>query len=250
MIVKTQISLKSWKADAAMNIKINYTAFLVNDWEMIVEKHLFHMCKSGLYSNCNTFNIFAYPKTDKLIRLVEKYKMAQKTHIYFFDENMYEFPAIEDLINNPDDINLYFHTKGVSLKGSPMSYVPSLMWNDYMTYFNISHWIDNIKLLHGNVCSGVEFGKTSDNPAKYLYAGNFWWATREHLNLVKMCPRYTEFHEHKNRYLCETIIEGAPGDFYELYNSCTDTPKSGFLYFNPFVGYRFSVSNIKKYEIK
>lgn len=93
---------------------------------------------SGLYKDCTEFNIFAYPEDNRLIDLVDKYGLSDKTNIVFCKENRFEFPAIIDLVENPMDMNLYFHTKGITakLKGNrPASYIPSLAWNDYMTYF-------------------------------------------------------------------------------------------------------------------
>ena len=66
------------------DIKINYTAFLINDWKMIIEKHLFIMKNCRLYNKCTQFNIYAFPKNDELIQLLEKYDMTQKTQIIFY----------------------------------------------------------------------------------------------------------------------------------------------------------------------
>lgn len=97
-----------------MSIKVNYTAYLVGDWKLIVEKHLFLLRKSGLYNDLSEFNIFAFPRDERLTNLIEKYDLKDKTKILFPEENRYEFTAIIDIIQNPFDLNLYFHSKGVS----------------------------------------------------------------------------------------------------------------------------------------
>lgn len=54
-----------------MNIKINYTAYLVGDWELIFEKHLFMILKSGLYNACDSINIFSFPNNPSLGGIIE-----------------------------------------------------------------------------------------------------------------------------------------------------------------------------------
>lgn len=102
-----------------MTIKISYTAFLEKDWEQIFERHLFHIKHSGLYDATSTFDVFAYPRNDRIVEVVNEYGMSERTHVRFMTENRHEFPAIANLIENPGDFNLYMHTKGVTQKGKP-----------------------------------------------------------------------------------------------------------------------------------
>ena len=228
------------------DIKINYTAFLINDWKVIIEKHLFIMKNCGLYNRCTQFNIYAFPKNDELIQLLEKYDMTQKTRIISLSENNYEFPAIRDLIDNPMDVNLYFHTKGVSQKQNSKVYIPSLLWNDYMTFFNIYHYNECLKMLNNSDVCGVELFIPQSQNEKLQYSGNFWWATKNHLNKLRNSQHYLKFIEYGNRYDCENIIGSITGRYAELFNSGTNTRKTGFLYFNSFLNYDL---DIKKFKI-
>ena len=164
-----------------IKIKINYTAYCVDDWELIFEKHVFHLSRSGLYDACDQFNVFQFPKNERLGEIVRKYGISDKTSIVQCDSNQYEFPAVKDLIFNPSDLNLYFHTKGVTYKNRPRNYIPSIAWNEYMTYFNVRNWRICTGLLKGNASVGVEFGSSLSEPNKFHYSGNFWWTTGEHL---------------------------------------------------------------------
>ena len=234
-----------------MSIKVNYTAYLVGDWKLIVEKHLFLLRKSGLYDDLNEFNIFAFPRDERLNLLVEKYDLKDKTKIVFLDENRYEFPAIIDLIQNPMDCNLYFHSKGVSQENNPKTYVPTLMWNDYMTYFNVVNHRTCEKLLQQFDACGVELGSSLQHPDRMHYCGNFWWSSRKHLEKIRDSATYGLFKDSKDRYDCETIVGSVDGKYLEMFNSGTDTPKTGTLYYSPMLRYDMDRKNFRvhvKYE--
>lgn len=232
-----------------MTIKINYTAFLKYDWELLVEKHIFMIIKSRLYEKCSEFNIFAFPENNRLLEIIKAYGISDKTKIIFTPSNQYEFPAIDDLITNPADFNLYLHTKGVTLKEKKKMYIPALAWNDYMTYFNVVHHQDCLNILAQCDAVGVEFGASLSEPDKYHYSGNFWWASKRHLENIRNSHAYLEFKKYENRYLCETIVGSVPGKYVEMFNSGTDTPKTGILYFSPIMRYSFDVNKIKEFNI-
>lgn len=234
-------------------IKVNYTAYLVGDWELIVEKHLFAMKCSGLYKDCTEFNVFAYPEDNRLTDLVDKYGLSGKTNIVFCKENKFEFPAIIDLVENPMDMNLYFHTKGLTLKlkgNRPVSYVSALAWNDYMTYFCVYCYdICQQVLQSGFSAVGVEFGKQDKPGTWHHYSGNFWWASRQHLDRIRSGEYWNEFKSSNDRYACETVISTAPGKFVELYNTGTNTHNTGYLYHRPILTYGFDKNHVKIYDV-
>jgi len=226
-----------------MKIKVNYTAYLVNDWEPIFEKHVFLLKMCGLYEMLDVFNIFAYPKNQKLIDILNKYGiLSNKTNVIFQDKNNQEFPAVLDLLDNPYDKNLYFHTKGVSLKENARSYVPSLAWNDYMTYFNIIHFKTCLHMLNETDACGVEIAITDKG---VFYCGNFWWANKNFLGNVKKSKNYEILKEMKNRYAPENCFFGVHGKYCELFNSGTFPEKTGSFYFYPFLDYSFDLKRIR-----
>lgn len=243
-----------------MDIKINYTAFLFGDWRVVLEKHLFSAKLSKLYENCGSFNIFAYCPSPQfrenreleLQEILDKYEMmTEKTHLHFLDENQYEFPAIDDLIRNPADANMYFHMKGVSLRNYPDNYVPALAWNDYMSYYIVRRWDICTSLLKNNMFGavGVEF-TTPKNYPYYLYAGNFWWASRQHLEKLRTSKTYLdEFERHENRYACERVLTSVSGRYAELYNSGTCVADSGALYVFPIEHYEYDPANFKAHYV-
>jgi hypothetical protein len=230
-------------------IKINYTAYLVGDWESVFERHVFLLKHSGLYKECEQFNIFSYPDNDRLSVLINEYGIQEKTRIFKQDSNRFEFPAMDDLMCNPLDANLYLHTKGVSLKSNKRAYVPSLYWNDYMSYFNICRYKDCLEMLKTSDMCGVELEPQKNPKNGFLYCGNFWWSTGKHLKDVHDSEKYQEFLKSDDRYFCERVMCSIPGKYAEFYNSMTNVVYSGSLYFNPILEYEFSKNNIKIKEL-
>lgn len=163
--------------------------------------------------------------------------------------NKFEVPAIDDLIRNPLDANLYFHTKGVSIKCNKKTYIPSLYWNDYMSYFNICRYRDCLDMLNKADMCGVELEPNKKPNVGFMYCGNFWWSTGKHLADIRNSEKYQDFLKSNDRYICENIMCSIPGKYAELYNSMSNVLYSGSLYFNPIMKYEFNKNNIKIKEM-
>jgi hypothetical protein len=224
------------------HIKANYTLYAVGDWELMLKKHLFALTESGLYDNLETFNVFAYPYQEKIESIVSEYGVKDRTKVIDVVSNRFEFPAIKDLLENPYTYNLYFHSKGLSLRDNAKSYIPSLAWNDYMTYFNVYHWRECVtEMINDQDMVGAEF---MDQYGKHFYAGNFWWSTGDHLRKVnETSEKIQSFKKEENRYDCEGIASSIKGNYSELYHFY-DLSRGPNPYFSTPIEYSFRKAEI------
>lgn len=118
-----------------------------------------------------------------------------------------------------------------------------------MTYFCVDCWKECVNRIDGNSCCGVEFGSSFVHPDQYHYSGNFWWASGQHLRLVRSGSAYRAFGTSGDRYLCETIVGSVNGRYVELGNSGHNCPRTGWLYYHPVMGYRFDPRAVREYVI-
>ena len=140
------------------------------------------------------------PRSNELSEMIRPYSNITLT---FEPENQSELPAIHHLADTADDINLYFHSKGVTHTNSR----PVRAWREYMNYFNLCLWRECVADLNIAGAVGVNF---QPNPMPH-YSGNFWWATKNHISSVKQKPM--------NRADCEWYIASVPGKYMSMHNS-------------------------------
>lgn len=93
--------------------------------------------------------------------------------------NMWEYPTLNQLKHDVDNSDeefyvCYFHLKGLSRLGDERVQ----QWRDYMQYWCIERWQDNVdKLNEGMDTVGANF---IESPWGH-YSGNFWWARASYL---------------------------------------------------------------------
>lgn len=206
--------------------KLFYTAYLVNNWIDIVDKHFYKIRLSGLMSKLDEIFIYAYPKNYQLDRVVKNYtdNYNVKVNITYLDENQYELATLKSLQQNYGDYNLYMHSKGVS-KLNDSNYYQVMQWNQYMTDFNVfNHDYCIKKLNEGYDAVGVEFKL---KPFIH-YSGNFWWTSGQHIQQLKNFKfdlstvgelvhlRYTI------RHTAEMFVASIPGRYCCMYESGVD----------------------------
>ena len=115
---------------------------------------------------------------------------ARKIRIKYNSEMQCESDTLLDLWNFANNHKnyaiLYFHTKGISFIDSDMErYVNSMIWREYLEFFNIDLWKINLEKLNDHDTSGTELvlkagigGSVWSAPC---YAGNFWWANASYI---------------------------------------------------------------------
>lgn len=155
-----------------MGIKVNYTAYCINNWREIMLDGMIRLKKHLLDNYKAAVSVFAYPYSYQVNEVLAE--SGVDARIIKCPRNEYEFPALRDLAEDPDDLNLYFHTKGVT---HPLGHGDCRYWRDFMTHFNIDRCSYCIENLQWYDAVGVAF-KGSPWPH---FSGNFWWATRSHL---------------------------------------------------------------------
>ena len=57
------------------------------------------------------------------------------------------------------------------------------------------------------------------------------------------------FLKFENRFLCETIIGSVPGNYIELFNTGTNTPRTAWMYNNCVEGYGLDRKYMRMYTI-
>lgn len=148
----------------------------MNHWDDVVRRQIWKIKETGLLEATQRiyWGILGEPDT-----LFFDPIFMSKVEIAFRDSNLarYEFPTLElleNLCRRRDSIVWYIHTKGVS-------YFPAQpkaeAWREYMEYFNIESW----KSCHSAIEAGADAAGTLWDPGCRHFAGNFWWASSDHI---------------------------------------------------------------------
>lgn len=156
----------------------------VNHWRTVVEEQLARLKSSGLYQaaesiRCCVVGSEKFVPEDKKLQVIYRHD----------DRRKWEWPTLAAMrdfcLKAPDTKILYFHTKGISLKGradaiTPARVIRSTDWRYLMEYFLIDRFQVCVDLLNRVDVCGVNFrGGGGKNVWLYRtphFAGNFWWA--------------------------------------------------------------------------
>lgn len=192
-------------------IKINYTAFCVNEWRAIVLDHMTRLKRSVLDRYDCGLTIFANPNPPELRELLEELGVGAR--IVETQPASWEFPAIRDLITSPNELNLYFHTKGVTRPGQPSA----AAWNEYMTHFVVDRCDTCIAQIrcNGCCCAGTSFRQMfpGRRPPWWHYSGNFYWGTGDYLRTLD--PEELKV----DRYRAEMLLGTGSGRFFSAHDT-------------------------------
>lgn len=155
----------------------NYKDIISEQRKLILEsglydksEHIFVGCSGSFEELENAENLLShYPKFKLLYYpILSDYEFSTLKYIQAFIENRNTFFAF------------YIHTKAVS---HPIS-EGGKHWRDYMNYYNITRFQDNIdKLKEGYDTCGVKLIPPGNFP--YHYSGNFWWANSDYIKTLK-----------------------------------------------------------------
>lgn len=162
-----------------MNIKGFWHICMINDWQSIIKEQLTLMIRSGLYDRSLIIYIGCTGGEEQLHELKKIIHPYDKLQIKITSQNIcdYEFKTIRYIwdrcLKDNAFYGFYIHTKGVSYPG----HEGGKYWRDYMNYYIISRWKDNLnKLNNGYDTCGVKLLMPAQSPSRKLhYSGNFWW---------------------------------------------------------------------------
>ena len=199
-------------------IVIFHHNFLFGNWKNIITEQFDLMKTSGLYEACKEIHtsVYNYSKNNTDFEsFIHRLDPMNKTIIHWNSENEYEFGCLK-IIKNYCDGNsaniCYFHTKGVYSETVPAN-VGVKTWRDFLNYFTITRWKDNIEKLKDYDIVGVNYDY-NDMHKDYVIGGNFFWTKSDY---VKTLP-FPE--KESNRFNAERwILTNNDRKVFELFNS-------------------------------
>lgn len=133
---------------------------------------------SELYNNTNEIRIGIVNKYGKFIK--DEILNDKKFKIIYIGNNKeYERPTLLHMRNSKDRDNTlyyYLHTKGISHFNTVREKVV-IKWINNMLNSNIINWKKAVKVLQTYDTYGSNYNDLH-------YSGNFWWATKKHINTL------------------------------------------------------------------
>lgn len=124
------------------------------------------------------------------------------------DGKDFEYPTIEKIKafsqQNPNQLVVYIHTKGVSKGVCELS----KKWREWIVEFTIKRWRESVSIFNtvNDVdCTGTRLiilGNVS------FYTGNFWWAKTDYINKLGNISDAPKFRGY--RYNCESWLLSNP----------------------------------------
>ena len=220
------------------NIKIVYYVFLNPNanWKAIVSGQLTQLKSYGILTTATLYIHITdcHNLLDEAKKLIDD--IAPLAIISYNFENLDEYPGIDLIYNlaikHPNDIFIYFHTKGMSHNINGRSPGEKTLFTE--TFMN---WRENIKYLNKNGVHKVglfpavwqeRFGKTGEDGGWIWY--NFWYATGHYLT---RCPKPLP---KMNRYYYEGWLAKQFNDDCFIANDCKSLFKISLVnkqYFTP-----------------
>ena len=153
------------------------TANFINDCEKIV-----------IFTSDNSIKIPSSPK-------IENYRTSEDWGLDILDV-FYDF-----CVQNPNYNVLFGHCKGIIKRDNNSIYERQDDWRKLMCYFNITKYIDCIKILETYETCGVNYLTGSKNH----YSGGYFWANAEYIKSLQKPSEYI-CQNQKSRYDAEMWI--------------------------------------------
>lgn len=158
---------------------------------LMVDQQIRRLKRSGLFQRADELNcVITGPHADdieELVNLHGKFRILEK--VYEDKDEEFEGRTLKHLWRDakPEDKIMYFHTKGISyitgenkVQGwiSPRNLRAVNGWRQGMEHFCIDDWqwqVNGLGTAYHTVGIMLLFWPF------YMYGGNFWWATGEHV---------------------------------------------------------------------
>lgn len=166
---------------------------------LMVDNQIRRMKRSGLFDRADELNcVIVGPYAEDIAELVSLHGKFHILEISLDDKELeFEGRTLKHLYHNarPGDKIMYMHTKGISYITSenkvnnyvsPRNLRAVNGWRQGMEYFCIDDWrwqVDGLGKAYQTVGIILLFWPF------YMYGGNFWWATGEHV--LKQCEPIT-----------------------------------------------------------
>lgn len=222
-------------------IYVFFHAWLVNDWEEIVDEQIEYMKESGLYDAAARIYI-SYTSTNEVSDIMrKKYGKYKKIILKHSIKNEYEFSTLDLIkkISREEDFKgVYFHTKGVFYDEDHTFKKPTKLWRRYLNHYVINLWKYNLNILDSFDIVGCQYRKGTRSSEEYWkkfspsddagiihpdhFSGNFWWFNSTYVRKIPDLSSY----ERTSRHNAEWYIFRANPKFF---NWRTDTD---VFYFN------------------
>lgn len=131
---------------------------------------------------CTNGNEASFAGAKEVMSEFENVKFVHTSNDYA----SYEYPTLDFMKKTCDAAEgdfyiCYFHLKGLTKRTDPNV----LNWRDYMEYWTIDRWEDNVDELNRGVdtvgCNYIE------SPWPH-YSGNFWWSRAEYIRKLDPLP--------------------------------------------------------------
>lgn len=192
------------------SINIFWHICMINHYREIIAEQLKLIIESGLYDAVEKIFLGCAGHNDELnfVReFIQDYdKIVIQTHKALHDFEFSTLNLVETKCKQLHDrpsYGLYIHTKGVSYKNNE----GGKHWLDYMNYYNITEWTQNLqRIQQGYDLCGVKL-LDSTQLAPIHYSGNFFWFDSEYVKTLRPVDSLNKI----NRYDAEIwICSGKP----------------------------------------
>ena len=150
--------------------------------------------------------MFAYPLNGEALDAFA----GRNVTVYPVRNNMFEFPALQEMKRRPADVNMYFHVKGVSYDPSTTVGDCCRHWGQFMLEILCREFDRCVNELRSGRadCVGSLFRQ---RPWPH-YSGNFFMTSKAHLEKLG----YADI---RNRMNAESYIASCPGKYLSLFNN-------------------------------
>lgn len=160
---------------------------MINHYAEIIKEQLDLLINSGLYESVKNIYVSCVGSEEELNRVKSLFLNYSKIIVasHKIDIKEYEFPSLDIIKQKSNELDpfvcFYIHTKGVSYDSN---HEGGIYWRDYMNYYTISQWKENIEKLElGYDTCGVKL--IPKGSFQMHYSGNFWWSKSEYLKNLK-----------------------------------------------------------------
>lgn len=210
-------------------IIIVYFGF-VNDkiqWWNIIGEQLLQLKSNGILT-LSELHVFLSSESNECLKQCE-FKVKQlipESHTYTSNVNNYEYEGINLVWNlavkSPENIYLYFHSKGISSTSNHRSMSERKLFKTI-----IDSWKNVIDIFSDNPNIN-KVGLTASEPGWMWF--NFWWARGTYLSKCEQ-PIITTRRHYYEDWLCRRIKDAPASNLQECFSLADN--KSG-IYYTPF----------------
>lgn len=160
-------------------------------WNELMSDQLTKMSESGLLEEADTVYLCTNGNPASFTAATAALKEYENVHWHHVSDryDLWEYPTLDFLKKTCDSSTEEFYVAYIHLKGlSRPADGPRRNWREFMDYWTIERWEDNIKTLDQNYDTvGVNYNDSDRGQNGWPhYSGNFWWARASYIR--KLTP--------------------------------------------------------------